>query len=177
MVAATATAVAQEEEGFYPRAGAGFTEIQDLDGPTTATAEAPTAAFGGYRFNEKFGLEGFYADVDPQVATWEGSSNFYTQSLRGQNLDPARDSSVAGVSAIATLHERGPIRPFARAGLHHYDLAASGDGAMRGGSLLLGAGAFIELKRGWNARLEWERYSDIDELDRNIFSASFQYDF
>ena len=43
--------------------------------------------------------------------------------------------------------------------------------------LLFGAGANISLSRGWEARLEWERYSDVDSLDRDIFSAKFEFKF
>ena len=44
-------------------------------------------------------------------------------------------------------------------------------------ALLLGAGAKIDLSQGCNAKLEWERYSAVDRLNRNIFSASFEYKF
>jgi hypothetical protein len=72
---------------------------------------------------------------------------------------------------------QGPVKPFARIGLHHYDLQGETGQPLRGDSLLLGTGADIDLSRGWNARLEWERYSDVDQQDRNIFSASFEYKF
>ena len=40
-----------------------------------------------------------------------------------------------------------------------------------------GAGADIDVSPGWNARLEWERYSATERLDRDIFSVSFKYKF
>lgn len=151
-------------------------QVQDLDLPAVPQAEDTLAAFGGFRFNSQFGLEGFYADINSSSLLTESSNNFYTKSLLGAQLDSNAISTVAGISAIATLLDHGPFKPFARAGLHHYDLAG-GDQASRGGSLLLGAGAAIDISQSWNARLEWERYSDIGSLDRNIFSASVEYQF
>lgn len=173
---ASAQGIAEESTGFYPGAGAGFMHTQDLELPAVPQAEESLAAYGGFRFNSQFGLEGFYADLSPSNLLSEGDNNFYTRSFAGAELNSTGVSSVAGISAVATLVDRGPVKPFARAGLHRYDLAGTGQSS-RGGSLLLGAGAAIDLSRGWNARVEWERYTDVGDLDRNIFSASVAYDF
>ena len=127
--------------------------------------------------NSQFGLEGFYADINPITLLSERSSNLYTQSFLGNGLADNATSSVAGLSLVTNLIERGPVRPFARAGLHHYDLGGGSGQSLRGESLLFGAGAKIDLSKGWNARLEWESYNGVDRLDRNIFSASFEYKF
>ena len=177
LVACTSSwTMAEEPTGFYSGAGAGFMQISDTALPVVPQADDSLAAYGGFRFNSQFGLEGFYADIDPASLLAKGDNNFYTKSFLGAGLDSNAPSTVAGISAVATLIDHGPIKPFARAGMHHYELAGTGQ-STRGGSLLLGAGAAIEISRGWNARVEWERYADVDRLDRNIFSASFNYDF
>jgi hypothetical protein len=177
IVIASSPATADDTPGFYSGAGAGYLPAGELNLQPVSAAEESLAAFGGFRLNSQFGLEGFYADINPVALLSEGGSNLYTQSFLGTGPSDNAISSVAGLSLVTTLIERGPVRPFARAGLHHYDLEGGRGPSLRGDSLLLGAGANIDLSQGWNARLEWERYSAADRLNRNIFSASFEYKF
>jgi hypothetical protein len=144
--------------------------------PVPPTEES-LATLGVFRLSSRFGLEGFSADINPMALLSERSSNLYTQSFLGTGLADNAISTVAGFSVGTTLAERSPVRPFARAGLHHYDLGGGSGQSLRGDSLLLGAGANIDLSRGWNARLEWERYSDVDRMDLDIFSANIEYKF
>ena len=176
-IIASSPTTADDTRGFYSGAGAGYLAVEDLNLLPGSPAEEPLAAFGGFRLNSQFGLEGFYADINPITLLSERSSNLYTQSFLGTGLADNATSSVAGLSVVTNLIEQGPVRPFARAGLHHYDLGGGSGQSLRGESLLLGAGAKIGLSQGWNARLEWEHYSAVDRLDRNIFSASFEYKF
>jgi hypothetical protein len=174
---ASSLATADDTRGFYSGAGAGYMPAGELNLQPVSNAEESLAAFAGFRLNSQFGLEGFYADINPMALLSERGSNLYTQSFLGTGPADNAISSVAGLSLVTTLIERGPVRPFARAGLHHYDLEGGSGLSLRGDSLLLGAGANIDLSQGWNARLEWERYSTADRLNRNIFSASFEYKF
>ncbi len=177
IVIASSPVTADDTPGFYSGAGAGYMPAGELNLQPAPAAGKSLAAFGGFRLNSQFGLEGFYADINPMALQSERSSNLYTQSFLGTGLADKAISTVAGVSVVTTLIERGPVRPFARAGLHHYDLEGGSGLPLRGGSLLLGAGANIDLSHGWNAKLEWERYSDVGRQDRNLFSASFEYKF
>ena len=174
---ASSTTTADDTRGFYSGAGAGYMPAGELNLQPISAAESSQTAFGGFRLNSRFVLESFYADVNPMAQLSDNSHNLYTQSLLGTGLADNGISTVAGMSVISSLVERGPVRPFARAGLHHYDLEGGSGQSLRGDSLLFGAGANIDLSQGWNARLEWERYSAHDRLDRNIFSASFEYKF
>ena len=169
--------MADDTRGFYPGAGAGYTPAGELNLQPLSAAVDSLAAFAGFRLNSQLILEGFYADINPVALLSEREGNLYTQSFLGNGLAESAGSTVAGVSVVTTLSERGPIRPFARAGIHHYDLEGGSGHSMRGDSILIGAGANIDLSKGWNARLEWERYSAADRLDRDIFSASFEYRF
>jgi hypothetical protein len=174
---ASSPAVGDDTRGFYSGAGAGYMPADELNLQPVAAGGDSLAAFGGFRLNSLFGLEGFYAEINPLNLPSEHSRNLYTQSFLDTGLADNAVSTVAGVSLVTTLVEQGPVRPFARVGLHHYDLDGGTGQSLRGDSLLLGTGANIDLSRGWNARLEWEHYSDVDQLDRNIFSASFEYKF
>jgi hypothetical protein len=174
---ASSPTTADDTRGFYFGAGAGYMPAGELNLQPVSAAEESLAAFGGFRLNSQFALEGFYADINPMALLSKRSSNLYTQSFLGTGLADNAISTVAGVSVVTTLIEWGPVRPFARAGLHHYDLEDGSGQSLRGDSLLLGAGANIDLSQGWNVRLEWERYSAVDRLDRNIFSANFEYKF
>ena len=174
---ASSATTADDAGGFYSGAGAGYMPAGELNLQPVSNAGDSLAAFAGFRLNSQFGLEGFYAEINPLELPSERSRNLYTQSFLDADLADNAISTVAGVSLVTTLVEQGPVRPFARVGLHHYDLQGGSGQALRGESLLLGTGANIDLSRGWNARLEWERYSDVDQLDRNIFSASFEYKF
>jgi len=177
LIIASSPTTADDMRGFYSGAGAGYIPAGELNLQPVSTTEQSMAAFGGFRLNSQFGLEGFYADINPVALLSERSSNLYTQSFLGTGLANNTVSTVAGLSVVTTLVERGTVRPFARAGLHHYDLGDGSGQSLRGDSLLLGAGADIDLSRGWKARLEWERYDAVDQLDRDIFSASFEYKF
>lgn len=176
-IIASSPTTADDMRGFYSGAGAGYLAVEDLNLQPGSAATEPLAAFGGFRLNSQFGLEGFYADINPITLLSERSSNLYTQSFLGNGLTDNATSSVAGLSLVTNLIEQGPVRPFVRAGLHHYDLGGGSGQSLRGESLLFGAGAKIDLSKGWNARLEWESYNGVDRLDRNIFSASFEYKF
>jgi hypothetical protein len=177
IVIASSPVNADDTQGFYAGAGAGYMPADELTFQPEAAGGDSLAAFGGFQLNSLFGLEGFYAEINPLELPFEHSGNLYTQSFLDAGLAGNTISTVAGLSLVTTLVEQGPVRPFARVGLHHYDLQGGTGQALRGDSLLLGTGANIDLSRGWNARLEWERYSDVDQLDRNIFSASFEYKF
>lgn len=67
------------------------------------------------------------------------------------------------------------VRRGLQAELHHHDLAGGSGEPLRGDSLLLGTGVNIDLSKGWKAKSEWERYSADDQLDRDIFSAEFEF--
>lgn len=174
---ASSLTTADDGRGFYSGAGAGYMPAGELNLPPVSAADESLAAFGGFRLNSRFVLEGFYADINPGALLSERSGNLYTRSFLGTGLADNAGSTVAGLSVVNTLIGRGPVRPFARAGLHHYDLQSGSGQSLRGDSLLLGAGADIDLSKGWKARLEWERYSAVERQDRNIFSASFEYRF
>jgi len=177
LIIASTIANADDLRGFYAGAGAGYLQASEQDLQPAPTVGSSMAAFAGYRFNALFDLEGFYANIDPGALLAERSGNMYTQSFLGSGLANDATSAVAGLSFVTTLAERSKVRPFARAGVHHYNLEDAGGKPMRGESLLFGAGANISLSRGWEARLEWERYSDVDSLDRDIFSAKFEFKF
>jgi opacity protein-like surface antigen len=177
IIIASSPATADDTRGFYSGAGAGYMPAGELNLQPVSAVEESLAAFGGFRLNSQFALEGFYADINPMALLSKRSSNLYTQSFLGTGLADNAISTLAGLSVVTTLIERGPVRPFARAGLHHYDLEDGSVQSLRGDSLLLGAGANIDLSRGWNARLEWERYSDVDRMDLDIFSANIEYKF
>ena len=169
--------MADDTSGFFPGACAGYTPAEELNLQPLSTAVDSLAAFAGFRLNSQVVLEGFYADINPVALLSEREGNLYTQSFLGAGLAEGAGSTVAGVSIVTTLSEHGPIRPFARTGIHHYDLEGGRGHSMSGDSVLFGAGADIDLSKGWNARFEWERYSAADRLDRDIFSASFEYRF
>ena len=192
IVIASSPVTADDTPGFYSGAGAGYMPAGELNlqltpavgSPTvgTPTAGSPAVgntidAFGGFRLNSQFGLEGFYVDINPMSQLSARNKNLYTQSFHGTHFGDEAISTVAGVSVVTTLVPRGPVRPFARTGLHYYDVKGGSGLPLRNGSLLFGAGADIDLSKGWNARLEWERYSDVDRLDKNLFSARFEYKF
>ena len=177
VVIISSSATADDTRGFYYGAGAGYVPAGELNLQPVSAAEQSLAAFGGFRFNSQFGLEGFYADINPVTLLSERSGNLYTRSLLGTGLADNEVSTVAGFSVVTNMVEQGSVRPFARAGLHRYDLKGGNGPPRRGDSVLFGAGANIDLSKGWNAKLEWERYGAVDQQNQNIFSASFEYKF
>src|SRR3546814_3086110 len=105
--AATFGAQAAEEPGFYLGAGAGqsFVDETGYDDEDTAFS-----AFGGYQFNQWFGLEAGYADLgelEPGVA--------------GQSLE----ASSAYFTAVGTLPFTDKFSGYAKAGFQRWDLDTS----------------------------------------------------
>ena len=174
---AASPAIAEKTPGFYFGAGAGYTSGGELYLEPILGREEPLAAFGGFNFSSHFNMEGFYANINSLALLADSDSNLYTRSFLGTGLQDNSTSTVAGVSVVSSLVDEGAFRPFARVGLHHYDLQGNGGQSWQGDSLLFGAGADLDLLKGWNARLEWEHYNAADGQDRDIFSARFQYRF
>jgi hypothetical protein len=175
LVMASSPATADDTPGFY--SGAGHMPEGGLNLQLVPASREPLPTIGGYRFNSRFRLEGSLAEIKPITQLSEHSSQFSTQSFLGTGLADNAISTTSRVALVTTLTERGPVRPFARAGLHKYEFEDGSGQHFQGDSVLLGAGANIDLSQGWNAKLEWERYGDVDRQDRNVFSASFEYKF
>ena len=174
---ASAPGIADDTTAIASGAGAGFIPASRFDLQPVSDAGQSRAVFGGVRLNSRYGIEGFYSDIDTTTRFNDVSSNLYTRSVLANSLTDYGDPSVAGVSLVVRMTQRGPVKPFARAGVHYYDPSGGSGLPGGGGKLMLGAGADIDLSGGWNTRFEWERYSDVGRGDRSIFSMKFEYKF
>ena len=177
VIIASSPAQSEESRGFYTNEFTGNPVADEQDLLLTGPAKESLAASLGYRFNSRFGLEGYYAELNQKSLLAERGQNLYNQNLLGSGLADSSLSSVSGVSAVTRFNEGGTIRPFTRMGLHRYDIEGYSGRQARGDSLLFGAGADITMPLGWNAKLQWERYSDFERQDLNLFSADFEFKF
>src|SRR3546814_18173329 len=161
--AATFGAQAAEEPGFYLGAGAGqsFVDETGYDDEDTAFS-----AFGGYQFNQWFGLEAGYADLgelEPGVA--------------GQSLE----ASSAYFTAVGTLPFTDKFSGYAKAGFQRWDLDTSipglaGTGDDGGTDPTYGLGLQYRFTDAFALRGEYSRF-EFEDGDVDLAHLQARVDF
>jgi OmpA-OmpF porin, OOP family len=168
LMAATTAAQADTQPGFYAGAGFGTTKIGDdaFDGTGIDDSDTGFKIFGGYDFNQNFGIEASYFDFG------EASAEDGGDSLR---------IGVSGLSAAAV--GRIPVSEmfalYGKLGFASYDvdvdLRITGLGSVSGSEsesdLLYGIGGALSFGGTFEARLEYEALN-VDEGDVNMISIS-----
>lgn len=175
-IIAALTPVMASADGGYLGASYGRTEVQ-FTGEEKATlnnlgysqideVDQGLKLFGGYRFNQNFALEGFYADLgDAEVSNGT------------VNIKAATDGY--GVSAVGLFPVTEQIDLFAKVGMFHWSIDATtnvnvslGDD---GTDATYGIGAAYNLDKV-SLRAELERF-DIGGDNIDMISAGVQVNF
>ena len=161
--AAAFGAQATERPGFYLGAGAGqsFVDEAGYDDEDTAFS-----AFGGYQFNQWFGLEAGYADLgdlEPDVA--------------GQSLE----ASSVYFTAVGTLPFTDKFSGYAKAGFQRWDLDTSipglaGTGDDSGTDPTYGVGLQYRFTDAFALRGEYSRF-EIEDVDVDLAQLQARFDF
>jgi len=169
LMAATAVQ-ADTQPGFYAGAGIGTTTVgdDDFDGPGIDDSDTGFKVFGGYYFNENYGVEVGYFDFG------EASGSF------DDFVGPVSfDVGVSGLSAsaVGVLPLSDMFSLFGRLGYATYDVDAHASVAGQSGSdsesesdLVYGAGAALSFGQ-FEARAEFEAIN-VDGGDANMISVS-----
>lgn len=171
MAMASGAALAdQRDPGFYIGAGVGAAnlEIDDIDFDDSDTA---FKLFGGYRFNEYFGVELAYFD--------NGTAE--------QDLFPGTleiESKGVNASAVVTAPFGENLSVFAKLGYASIDLEAAirglgqridlGDDTEE--ELSYGAGLTYSFNEAWSLRAEYEAF-DLDDADADQATVSVVFRF
>ena len=157
--AQSSTMRASQELGFYAGAGLGQAKVDDFCSDARALGftscdekDRTWKVFGGYRFHPNVAVEAGYADLGK-----------FKAGIGGLTVK-------AKVKAFELLAV--PIYPFGngfsvygKLGLARWDIDASGGGLSAnddGTDFTFGVGAQYDFTPNLGARVEWQRYTDID---------------
>jgi OOP family OmpA-OmpF porin len=172
-------ALAADGQGFYAGAGAGQLSVDssgDIDGTAFSFDDGDTAfrIFGGWQFNDNFGLEAGYVD---------GGSASETFVIDGTDVDV--DIDVTGVDLMlrGILPVGDSFVAFAQAGVILWDadfkasaLGASESDSDSGEDLAYGAGIGFNFSENAGVRAEYMIY-DISGADVDSILGSFFWKF
>ena len=169
-------ALAADDQGFYAGAGVGQMSVDsdtDLDGTLLSFDDSDTAfrIFGGWQFNENFGLEAGYID---------GGSASETFNIEGTDVDVDIDVSGFDLMLRGVLPIGDSFFAFAQVGgiFWDADFAASADGETvsdsdSGEDLAYGAGIGFNFSENAGVRAEYMIYdisgADVDSILASIF--------
>jgi OOP family OmpA-OmpF porin len=181
---------ADEAPGFYLGVSVGQTQVDDVCDGVTSCDDTDTGfkIFGGYQFNQYFGVEGGYVDLGKASATGSGAD-----PLLGTFSGTAElETWGAFASAVATIPIGQYFGIFGKVGGAYTDSEATltgtsstlGAGTVsasdEGFNLTYGVGAKINVSQGLSIRVEWERFQEVGgdfEVDVDLISAGISYKF
>jgi OmpA-OmpF porin, OOP family len=175
----TTPALAADYQGFYAGAGAGQMSVDsdaDLDGTSLSFDDSDTAfrIFGGWQFNENFGIEAGYVD---------GGKASETIDVDGTDVDV--DIEVTGVDLMlrGVLPIGDSFFAFAQVGgiFWDADFTASAGGESisdsdSGEDLAYGAGMGFNFGENAGVRAEYMLY-DVSDADVDSILVSFFWKF
>lgn len=122
--------------------------------------------FGGYKANDHFAIEGFWADLGEVSASGPGGSG----SLGVDGF---------GIAAMGILPLNDRFGIFAKLGMFMWDGSGGGDFSGiedDGTDVMFGAGVRWNFTERFGLRAEWERF-DIDGDDVDFLSVGLQFNF
>jgi len=174
------------QPGFYIGASAGSSSFENdittglITSGTVDTTSSGFKLFGGYQFNEYFGLELAYVDLGK--ATYSGS--FFGAPVTGGKVE------VWGLnlSAVGTLPLNPTFSLFGKVGLFAWEAKAKDttggvpfSDTVSGGDFSFGAGVNVRFTKNLSARVEWERFGltgyDFDLGNADLLSLGIAYNF
>ena len=171
-VAASMAAQADTQPGFYAGAGIGTTKVgdDDFDDAGIDTSDTGFKVFGGYTFNQNWGIEVSYFDFGEASASEGG------------------DSVSVGVTGLAAYGVgRLPISDmftvFGKLGFASYDVDAkfniagfgSGSASDSDSDLIYGVGGALSFGGNFEARLEYEALKVDGDANMLSVSALFRF--
>jgi OOP family OmpA-OmpF porin len=168
-------------QGFYIGGSVGQSDIDDeittglitsgsVDGKDTGFK-----IFGGYQFNQNFGVELAYVDLGK--ASYSGS--FFGAPVTGGKVE------VWGlnISAVGTLPLNPSFSLFGKVGLFSWEAEASDvtggvpfSAKDDGVDLSIGLGLSYNFTKNVSARVEWQRFM-MDVADADLLSVGIVYKF
>jgi len=168
-------------QGFYIGGSVGQSSFDDdnaiPDLITSGTVDGKDTGFkffGGYQFNQNFGLE--LAWVDLGKASYSGT--FGGIPVSGGTVK----TSGLNISAVGTLPLGSGFALFGKAGLFAWEAEANDvtgglpfSGTEDGTDLSYGVGASYDFTKNFAIRAEWERFKAVGDID--LLSIGVVYKF
>lgn len=186
------TAAIAEESKWYMGANIGQNKADSgIEAGTSSLDEKDTAwkIYGGYNFNQYFGLEIFYADLGEMSLKGNNGDTFSyagtSYSFTANNASVVTEAESFGISAVASYPVHKYFEPFAKLGLHRYDLKStvtasslsSSSVSEDGTDLTYGLGFKIPVGKKVSFVAEWERFEFDDSRESDFISAGLIYKF
>ena len=168
-------------QGFYIGGSVGQSNFDDSNAiPDLITAGTVDGSdtgykiFGGYQFNQHFGLELAYVDLGK--ASYSG--NFFGVPVTGGSVK----TSGFNFSAVGTLPLGSNFALFGKAGFFTWESKASDttggvpfSGTENGTDLSLGIGASYNFTKNFAVRAEWERFKAVGDIDLLSIGAVYKF--
>lgn len=170
---------ASEENKFYAGFNIGKAEANTTVNIGTATLDEKDTAwkvYSGYKFNNYFSAELFYADLGEGSLSGNNGDTFtysgttYNFIVDGASI--ATESKSLGLNFVASYPINKYFEPFAKIGIHRWDVDMSvgastiptSSASDKGTDLVYGAGFDIPISKNLMFRAEWERF----EMDPSL---------
>ena len=168
-------------QGFYIGGSVGQSSFDDdnaiPDLITSGTVDGKDTGFkffGGYQFNQNFGLE--LAWVDLGKASYSGT--FGGIPVSGGTVK----TSGLNISAVGTLPLGSGFALFGKAGLFAWEAEANDvtgglpfSGTEDGTDLSYGVGASYEFTKNFAIRAEWERFKAVGDIDLQSIGVVYKF--
>lgn len=174
------------QEGGYLGLGAGITRV-DIDandwndGSITSgsvdDSDTGFKLFGGYKANENFAFEVAYVNLGE--TTFSGESDGSSILFCPGAVDGSAEVTTFSFMGVGMLPVNRNLSLHGKFGMHLWDAdVAMSDTCYRysgnddGTDLMFGFGATFYAADQFGVRLEWERYTEIFEVDVDFISLS-----
>lgn len=168
-------------QGFYLGGSVGQSDFDDSNAVpdliTSGTVDGTDTGykiFGGYQFNQNFGVELAYVDLGK--ATYSGT--FFGAPVTGGTVK----TSGFNISAVGTLPLGSSFALFGKVGAFAWEAKAndttggvSFSGKEDGTDLSYGLGASYNFTKNVGVRAEWERFKAVGDID--LLSVGLIYKF
>jgi OOP family OmpA-OmpF porin len=167
-------------QGFYMGGSVGKSDFDDSNTTgliTSGTVDGKDTGFkifGGYQFNQNFGVELAYVDLGK--ASYSGF--FGAAPVTGGTVK----TSGLNISAVGTLPLGSGFALFGKAGLFAWEAKANDvtggvpfSEKKDGADLSLGIGASYDFTKNFAIRAEWERFKAVGDID--LLSIGVVYKF
>jgi OOP family OmpA-OmpF porin len=181
LVASGLIAAPQAWGQFYIGGSVGKSDFDDgnaipdlITSGTVDGSDSGFKLFGGYQFNQHFGVE--MAWVDLGKASYSGT--FLGAPVTGGSVD----TSGFNFSAVGTLPLNPSFELFGKLGIFFWDAKASDttgglpfSGKDDGTDVSFGIGASYNINRNFSVRAEWEQFEAVDSISLLSLGIVFKF--
>lgn len=174
---------ADDDTKFYVGVSAGQSNFNDAcDGLDTIgfvgscdDDDTGWKIFGGYNFNQNFGVEAAWVDLGEATANGTIGAAAATANVEVDGFN---------ISAVGRVPLGEQFSLFGKLGLYVWDASASATVATTsvfldndGTDISFGAGGQYDFSKNFGVRAEWERFSNVADDDVDLFTVGIAVKF